>query len=224
MSQTETAPPFGSGLCLKLIITPDGETTVLFAKWNDNRLICPQILRRHGSDTVGDTVARISRICSFLCHLDYVCIKTTLICREALNLAANCSAVKTVVKWVNIWGWTPAAVLLKDYSFTWNHLESISGGSEQFWNPSFLSLFTRGSDEPIIERSLTNKRRRIFFSHCDDGDTNDGDDEGWKWGRSMHLPTIDWSSAIDCPLPWKQRPLRRARYARQFGVGGQVGR
>lgn len=43
-------------------------------------------------------------------------------------------------------------------------------------------------------------------------------------GGDQCISQIDWSSAIDYPLPWKQRPLRRARYARRFGVGGQVGR
>lgn len=36
-------------------------------------------------------------------------------------------------------------------------------------------------------------------------------------GRSIHLPTIDWSSsAIDCWLPWQQRLLRRVRDATRF--------
>lgn len=74
--------------------------------------------------------------------------------------------------------------------------------------------------------SLANaQRRRVLSNPCKDLENDEGDDEGWISGRSMHLPTIDWSSSeIDCWLLWKQRPISRVRNVRRFGVGGQVGR
>lgn len=68
--------------------------------------------------------------------------------------------------------------------------------------------------------SQTTRGGESFFSPRNDGETNDGDDEGWEWAGSIHLKIIDWSSEIDFLLPWKQRPLKRVRNARRVGVGG----
>lgn len=53
---------------------------------------------------------------------------------------------------------------------------------------------------------------------CKDLENNDGGDEGWIAGRSIHLPTIDWSSSeIDGWLPWKQAVKQGQKHKAVWG-------
>lgn len=145
--QTETAPLFTPCLRLKLIITPDWGTTVRFTNWNNNKLICSQILRRRRFDIIWDKTQGGP-------HQQNLLILSAISYLTSLKPISYCPPHRP----------RPSP---EDDTPEW-----------KFWK---LSLFQSGHSQ--TERG---------------GQNNDGDDEGWIWGRSMHFP----NNRSECIWNW----------------------